>query len=282
MGYVWPLQLRDEAGTEWAGVHRPELSDLAELFSHLLRLPESDELSAQDWRQSLPAGAIFLRSLGPRTAQIVLRAGSVTDLVVKSVSPESAAWWRFSGAGRRSPSFRAFRWAHRLRAFGIEAPRPLGYLERARSPARYRSFHVTEHIEALSLLALAEERLAPVVEQGPGGLLERRARLFALGRVLADLESLGVDLGVVEPDQLLWDGRSWRPAGLSPPSRNSSAPESGLASFLERSSPGRRQSRTDQLRVLSAFVQRSGGSQRAKRHLMAGFDESRAAAATAE
>lgn len=260
MGYVWPLHLRDDSGTEWVGVHRPELLDLAQLFTHLVRLPESGALSAEAWRSALPPGVVFLRSLGPETAQLVLRTGSITDIVVKAASAEAGGWWRLAGTMRRSPSFRSFQWAHRLRSFGIEAPRPLGYLERARAPARHRSFQVSEHVEASSLLALAEERLTPVVEQGPSGLLEKRARLWALGRVLADLSALGVELDELHPGQLLWTGDTWCPAGLEPPSRPIASNPEGIERFLESLAGVPSHTRTDQLRVLASFTQRSGAS----------------------
>lgn len=271
MGYVWPLNLRDATGLEWVGVHRPELVDLSELFDALLKLPESRELSAEDWRHVLPSSVIFLRSLGPSTAQLVLRNGPVTDIVVKALAPQPGTWWRFAGSMRRSRAFRAFQWTHRLRAFGLEAPRPLGYLERARSPSRHRSFHVTQHVEAMSLLALADERLTPVVEQGPAGLLERRARLFALGRTLADLEDLGVDLADLEAESLRWDGRTWRPVGLEAPIPRLSSPGPGLSQFLERTAAAVGQSRTDQLRVLSAYMIRSGGSRDERRRMLSSY-----------
>lgn len=272
MGYVWPLNLRDASGSEWVGVHRPELADLSELFDALLKLPETRELSAEDWRHALPPSVVFLRSLGPSTAQLVLRAGAVTDIVVKALAPQPGTWWRIAGSMRRSRAFRAFQWTHRLRAFGLEAPRPLGYLERARSPSRHRSFHVTQHVEAMSLLALVDERLTPVVEQGPSGLLERRARLFALGRVLADLEDLGLDLAELEAEHLCWDGRGFRPVGLEAPIPRLSSPSSGLSHFLERHAAAIGQSKTDQLRVLSAYMIRSGGSRAERRRLLAGYE----------
>lgn len=259
MGYLWPLHLRDEAGNDWSGEHRPELVDLAELLLHLTRLPEAGELSAESWRSVLPPGVSFVRSLGPETAQLVVRGGAVTDLVVKAASPEPITWWRLPGAQRRSRAYRAFQWGHRLRSFGIEAPRPLAYLERSRAPAKHRSFHVSEHVEALSLLALTEERLTPVVEQGPRGLLEKRARLWALGRLLADLSRLGIGLEEVHPRQLLWTGTAWCPAGLEPPSRPVAPGAEGIELFLERLVWGAHHSRTDQLRVLAAFRQRAGG-----------------------
>lgn len=267
MGYVWPLQFSDQAGNDWRGEHRPELLDLVELFRHLTQLPDSGELSAESWRGALPPHAVFVRSLGPETAQLVLRGGSLTDIVVKAASPEPVAWWRLSGAHRRSRAFRAFQWAHRLRAFGLEAPRPLGYLERSRAPSRHRSFQVSEHVEALSLLALAEERLTPVVEQGPRGLLEKRARLWALGRVLADLERLGVALEELHPGQLAWTGEAWCPVGIDPPDRRGGPVGEGLEHFLERLGQAPRHTRTDQLRVLAAYHQRAGGSVLGRRRL---------------
>src|SRR5205823_8034150 len=102
--------------------------------------------AGEAWRKVLPDDVHVIRMLSPRAVHVhAPRAPLVKDMVIKLMLPRpDTGWRRLTQRLDRSRSHRAHLWGHRLRAIGIDTPRPLGFLERATTPARFVSSAVTE------------------------------------------------------------------------------------------------------------------------------------------
>ena len=182
MGYAARLTLKDAAGQAWRGEHRAESAELGALLASLPALDVgvlTDEVgAAAAWAHVLPTGVELVAVLRPAVVHLRLSSGPIREVVVKLVRPSldrgPIGWLR---RFERSRAQRAHLAAHRLQALGVTTPRPLGYLERGRTPRRYASFCVYEHLAGRTLLEVAASR------GGPG---QRGAR-WALLREVADL-----------------------------------------------------------------------------------------------
>lgn len=190
MGYQAPLELLDARTDLWVGEHRPDLVDLGGMFRRVVGLDVAaiePGLSAahEAWRAVLPEDVQIVRLLSPRAVHVHAPRGNlVKDLVIKVMLPRpNRGWRRIALRLDRSRSFRSHLWAHRLRAIGIDTPRPLGYVERATTPGRYVSFAATEYIFAHTLVDIRDKGMSML---GVGGrafhakraLIERVAAVF--------------------------------------------------------------------------------------------------------
>ncbi|MCC7384690.1 MAG: phosphotransferase [Deltaproteobacteria bacterium] len=261
MGYHWPVQLKDGHSDEWTGEHRPELIDLRPLFARLIEMRPGENLPIEEWRAVLPPELHLVRMLGPRSVHVHTRAAQVRDLVIKLCLPRlGSRWRRLTAPVRHSRSHRAYFWAHRLRALGIETPRPLGFIERAHQPAMAMSFTVSEYIFAPTLTELRDQAFAPA-EGRADALLEKRTLIRRVAELIDDLHRRGLfhgdlhagNLLVAEGSLVLIDLESVRSARLR--SRGQLANLVRLnRDFLDT----KLVSRADRLRFLEAYLRRDG------------------------
>ncbi|MCB9655909.1 MAG: hypothetical protein H6729_17420 [Deltaproteobacteria bacterium] len=190
------LTLEDSRGFAWKGYFRRDLDVLDGVFRHIVdinleRLRRTPETIPEVWQAMMPTTVKIERFLSPlavhlsvlpkavSTASVASMIGSgppsapkkaessatfeseTSDLsagFVVRISPPmapSAGGW-FSSFWRASPARRAYDVAHRIRAFGLVAPRPLGFLERIHSPARSLSFSAFEFVPGPSLYEVRE------------------------------------------------------------------------------------------------------------------------------
>lgn len=186
--------------------------DLSRLFLHLVEI-DADKVrqgglaALEAWRAVLPEGVVFLRMLSPKCLHLEIpSAPLVQHIVVKLVLPrESSGLRRLTEAVERSRSHRSHLWAHRLRALGIETPRPLGYVEHGRAPARYPSFAVFEHVGAPTLTELRDGRLS-LMPLSMEGLAEKRALIRRVAALLRTMHTRGVFHADLHPGNILVDG----------------------------------------------------------------------------
>ncbi len=190
MGYTWPVRFRDDDADEWVGENRTELADLTELFAGLTKIAEDDPPLAQNWRDVMPEGATFIRMLGDRTAHVRLRGQEINDIAVRIDLPKPGPLWRFTEQVVNSPSHRRYSWSHRLRAVGIDTPRPVGFLEHGEHPLLHKSFFVSEYILADNLIEFRDKTFAklPVSRDT---VLQKRALIADAAAVLRELHSRG-------------------------------------------------------------------------------------------
>ena len=200
----------DQRGDRWVGEHRPELADLSRLFVHLaemdLRQIEAGGLAALEaWRAVLPDGILFVRMLSTRCVHVHLpSAPSIQHVVMKLVMPKAATGLRrLTEPVERSRSHRSHLWAHRLRALGIDTPRPLGYVEHEKRPARHASFAAFEHVGAPTLMDIRDGRLSLLPTIGQGAIAEKRALIVRVARLLAKLHANGLFHGDLHPANIL-------------------------------------------------------------------------------
>ncbi len=209
MGYAGPLSFRDARSATWVGEHRPELIDLRGVFARLVDMQPEENLPTPAWRQALPPEVHLIRLLGPRTAHVHYPGAQVPNLVIKMSLPRpSNAWRQLTARVRHSRAQRAYRWAHRLRAIGIETPRPLGFIEREDAPTLHTSFVVSEYIFAPTLMEIRDRGFA--TEGGRDFLAEKRALVQRMAETLRTLHAHGVFHGdlhaanvLVTPDAIM-------------------------------------------------------------------------------
>jgi hypothetical protein len=171
MGHRSTWSFRDPRATEWVGEHRPELLDLTPVFGGLVELQPAAEVPLEAWRAVLPPEVHLVARLGPRTVHVHQKGVGAEHFVLKlSLPRDGSSLRRIAERARRSRAQRAYLWAHRLRALGIETPRPLGFLERAHAPAAHASFSVTEYIFAPSLIELRDGRLLAGMAPGTSAI----------------------------------------------------------------------------------------------------------------
>lgn len=254
MGQQWPIALEDSRAQKWVGEHRPELIDLLPVFSRLIEMAPGETLPTEQWRAALPPHVTLLRLLGPRTAHVHVREAKVQNLAIKLSLPKDSSTWR--RLVRHSRAHRSYFWGHRLRAIGIETPRPLGFIERAENPALDKSFSVSEYVFAPSLTELRDEQLAPV-EGRRDALLEKRTLIRRIAEFVGELHDRGLfhgdlhagNLLVADGAVMLIDLESLRSIGVM-----GRAPVRNLArlnrDFLDRSLV----TRADRMRFLDTYL----------------------------
>lgn len=211
MGYQAPIEFRDERSELWVGEHRPELVNLEGIFRQLAGLEApAVELGASSageaWRRALPQDVHIIRILSPRTVHVhAPRAPLIRDMVIKLMLPRpDSGWRRLTQRIDRSRSHRAHLWGHRLRALGIDTPRPLGYVERSTTPARHISFAVTEYVLAPTLLEVRDTGMSMLGIRGPGAaLVEKRALISRVAALLRKMHGHGVFHAELDPENLL-------------------------------------------------------------------------------
>jgi hypothetical protein len=251
MGLLRRVQLEDTRHARWVGEHRPELIDLRSLFEHLSEMEPEEAPSLERWRIALPESAMLVRLLGERTAHIRMRGAGVPDLAVKLLLPSGGgAFRKLAEQVRHSRAQRAYLWAHRLRALGIDTPRPLGYLERAQRPALEKSFVVTEYVFAPTLIEFRDQRW--LERRGRDTVLEKRALIRRVADLLRDLDAKGALRFELSLEHLLVPEQGALVLVDLEPKTRWRGPVPGLAR-LERAFQ-RPLSRTDRMRFVDAFV----------------------------
>ncbi|MFO0723736.1 MAG: lipopolysaccharide kinase InaA family protein [Myxococcota bacterium] len=207
--------------------------------------------------------------LGPRSVQVRQEGAKVEHFVIKLSLPKATnVLGRLAERGRRSRGHRAYLWGHRLRALGIETPRPLGFLERAHAPARHPSFSVSEFIFAPSLIDLRDQQL--LAGAHPGALGEKRMLLRRVAQLFARLHAEGLFHGDLHAGNLLVrdgalmviDLESFRSLRLRDRARAKNLVRLNR-DFLDR----RQLSTTDRMRFLAAYTQHLPAKARLRRDL---------------
>lgn len=202
MGYEARLELNDQRGRRWVGVHTPACADLRDLFTPLLAEEGLNE-GSQALIDRLPDGVGVQAQLGPNALGLHAPGlGDNSELVLKWVPPsQRGPLDALVHATEGSRAQRAHLMAHRLRAFGLSVPRPLGYLERAHAPRRHPSLHVSAYVRSPDLRAWWAARLA---EGTPAGSDDaRRLCLMQLAQALRMLRSQGLFHGDLHAENIL-------------------------------------------------------------------------------
>lgn len=265
MGHRWPVKVGNEESGEWVGEHRCELIDLQRIFEAIVQMPVEDEASSTDWRNALPQGVQFIRCLGPHSAHVRVRGAAVADIVLKVDAPSHlTGLGRLTEGVRHSRAHRRYYWAHRLRALGIDTPRPLGFVERADKPTRAKSFVASEYIFAPTLIEFRDQSLATALEAGQNAVLEKRALILRVAGFTRELHShdlYPVDLSarrvLVRDDTLILTGML----------------DSGRRSLDNLVALGREfldspyVTRTDRMRFITAYLRHAPGGADARRTL---------------
>ncbi|MBI4816496.1 MAG: hypothetical protein HY791_09560 [Deltaproteobacteria bacterium] len=264
MGRRFPLELEDETGRAFVGEHRPELVDLTELFRSLAALPIERAEEPEAWRTLLPDGATFLRMLGRTTALLRCRGPEVNDVVVKILAPHGGSpIVRWAETLRHSRAQRAYLWAHRLRAVGIEAPRPLGFLERKHQPALFPSLAVTEYVFAPTLVEFRDKELVEL-STSKEGIMRKRLVIRQVAVLLRKLHAHDVFPAELGPEHI---GIAADGAYVMALGRGRGDPIEAIGR-LGRAFSGRRLSRTDRLRFIETFLRHHAGSGVARRRFL--------------
>jgi len=171
-----------------------------------LKLDASAEPSSEQWRAALSDHGRFIRKLGPWTAHVRVPGGEISDVVVKVDPPHTQGILGLAEQVMHSRAQRRYLWAHRLRALGIDTPRPLGFIERAHQPARVKSFAVSEYIFAPTLIEFRDERVAAALKGNREALLEKRALFTRVAGLLRDLNRHHVHPRELDASGVLVDG----------------------------------------------------------------------------
>jgi tRNA A-37 threonylcarbamoyl transferase component Bud32 len=211
MGYQAQIELRDQRAELWTGEHRPDFVDLSGIFLRLveLDLPALEvgmAAAAEAWRQALPDDVHIIQILSPRAVHVhAPRSTLVKDMVIKVMLPRPDKGWRkLTQRVDRSRSYRAHLWGHRLRAIGIDTPRPLGYVERLHTPARFVSFAVTEYVLAPTLVEVRDTGMSMLGVRGPGAAItEKRALIDRVAIMLRTMHAFGMFHADLHPGNLL-------------------------------------------------------------------------------
>lgn len=248
MGYEPRFVLQDFDGRHWRGAHAAARVDLIPLFRALITHRDSDA---------------FLGDLPPEHALIDRTSDDVgavrlpgrkgpCEVVVKRIAASRGPLLGFG----HSRAHRAHLGAHRARAHGIAAPRPLGYLECRRNPTRWVSFAVSERLDAVPLPGWCDRELWPLAETSPATFLRRKRRVVVdLAQLVARLHAARLFHGdlhagniLVDPGRLIViDLESLRSRGLARIRRRN------MGRLLRDFSGTSRITRTDRFRFLSAY-----------------------------
>ncbi len=275
MGHRWPVTLKDDEDGEWVGEQRPELADLSALFEHLVRAPLAEEPSNEEWRAALPPQVHLIRSLGRHTVHVRLPHGEVKDVVIKLAPPATHGLRRLAESLGHSKSHRRYLWAHRLRALGIDAPRPLGFVERARQPALERSFVASEYIFADNLMDL-HDKLPAALAAGGEPALERRALIRRVAAFVRDLHARGLFPRELSARCILVTERSILLACPDlvggPILRTERAAQENLGQLARSFARSPWLSRADRLRFVDTYLAHQGRRREARRALLVLLD----------
>jgi hypothetical protein len=290
MGFQAPIEFDDQARTHWVGEHRPDLAHLAEVFRSIVALDvralEAGPASAVDaWRAVLPEPLHVVRPLSARAVHVHALRGPVRDLVLKVSPPSSGSGWqRLTSRIERSRAHRAHLWAHRLRAIGIETPRPLGFVETASAPSRHASFLATEYVDAPILVELREHGLGLLgVRPRECALQEKRALIERVASVLRALEARGYVSDTIDASRLLVTARDvvvLDPGSFREARRRERAWLATLARLDAAFAGWSELTRADRLRFLDAFVRHDPGRPARRRALWTALAPSPRRAAT--
>ncbi len=275
MGHRSTWSFRDPRATEWVGEHRPELLDLTPVFGGLVELQPAAEVPLEAWRAVLPPEVHLVARLGPRTVHVHQKGVGAEHFVLKlSLPRDGSSLRRIAERARRSRAQRAYLWAHRLRALGIETPRPLGFLERAHAPAAHASFSVTEYIFAPSLIELRDGRL--LAGMAPGNLGDKRALLRRVADLFARLHARGLFHGDLHAGNLLVQEGALMVIDLES-FRTVRLPRRALTKNLVRLNRDfldtRQLSTTDRMRFLDAYLKHQPGRRTLRRDLFLRLSE---------
>lgn len=262
MGYQAELSLRDDRGQRWVGAHTPASADLLELLTPLLAEDGLDD-GVEGLAARLPSCARLEARLGPNALGLSLDGpGAIHRLVLKLVPPSArgavdAVLHLHEGSRAR----RAHVMSHRLRAFGVGTPAPLGFLERSVRPRAAPSLHVSAWVPAPDLRAWWIGSGAPRAE--------RRARLAQVAVALRTLHARGLFPGdlhaenlLVGPEDVLWlDLESIRSAGRRDRVRTKSLAR------LDRDAEELGVPRIERLRFLEVYLRHQAGARAQRRRL---------------
>jgi hypothetical protein len=268
MGYKWPISITDDDAAEWVGEHRTEFVDLTALLLAVLKLDAVAEPSAEQWRGVLSGPARFIRKLGPWTAHVRVPGGEISDVVVKLDPPHTGGILGLAEQVRHSRAQRRYLWAHRLRALGIDTPRPLGFIERAHQPARVKSFAVSEYIFAPTLIEFRDDRVTAALKGNRDALLEKRAFITRVAGLLRDLHRHRIYARDLDGAGILVEGDTLVVASLGGLSRRhifSSTAALEMTTALGRQlldHPG--MSTTDRMRFASTYFRFTSGKEAAQ------------------
>jgi|GEM_PF-2225877 len=203
MGYEARLELADQRGRRWVGVHTPACADLRDLFTPLLAEEGLSE-GSQALIDRLPDDVGVQAQLGPNALGLHAPGlGDNCELVLKWVPPsQRGPLDALVHATEGSRAQRAHLMAHRLRAFGLSVPRPLGYLERAHAPRRHPSLHVSAYVRSPDLRAWWAASLAEGSQAAQEAALRRQC-LMQLAQALRMLRSQGLFHGDLHAENIL-------------------------------------------------------------------------------
>jgi hypothetical protein len=264
MGYQAPLELAVKDDERWVGEHRPELIDLEPIFRRLVDI-DSAQLepgiasASEAWRAALPEDVHLIRMLSPRAVHIHCpRSLVVRDLVIKLYLPHAdRKWRRLTERMAQSRSHRAHLWGHRLRAIGIDTPRPLGYIERSEKPSRYVSFAATEYVLAPTLIELKDTGMSMLRVPGNTAVLEKRALIERLAAVLRAMHAHGMFLVDPSPTAFFVAGKEVMVAdvdSMNEALRSGKASVDGLVALHRAFADARALTKTDRLRFLRTYL----------------------------
>lgn len=264
MGYQAPLELAVKDDERWVGEHRPELIDLEPIFRRLVDLQVAQlepgiSSASEAWRLALPEDVHIIRMLSPRAVHVhVPRSPTVRDLVIKLYLPHGERTWRrITERTSQSRSHRAHLWGHRLRAIGIDTPRPLGYIERSEKPARHVSFAATEYVLAPTLIELKDTGMSMLRVPGNTAVLEKRALIERLAAVLRAMHAHGMFLVEPTPSTFFISNKEVMVAdvdSMNEAFRTGRASVDGLVALHRAFADARALTKTDRLRFLRTYL----------------------------
>ena len=237
MGYEAHLELRDHRGARWVGGAAPGFEAARDVFEALIADPELDPANL-----TLPPG-VRLEAFPPR------RGG--------------APWDRASAARQ------VHLLAHRVRAIGVAVPRPLAYVEAARSPRAKASFRLVGAELEATLGQWWALRLAALREADPGAYLtQKRLRIRQAAVLLRTLEAQGYLHSSLTPAsfEVAEDHLVLRDLELHRPGRRA-RPEAGLAALDQALSELGGLTRADRMRFLRAHQAHRAGRSGSVRRL---------------
>lgn len=193
MGYEARLELKDQRGQRWTGVHTPACVDLHGVFAAVLAQDSLSE-GLGGLLESLPASVSVEARLGPNAVGLRVGDSDAQDIVLKLV-PASHRGFVDGLLHLRdgSRAQRAHLMAHRLRAHGLGAPRPLGFLQRAHRPRSGPSLQVSTWIRQPDLRAWWSDKSHD----------ERVQRLLQVAVALRGMRAQGLFHGDLHAENLL-------------------------------------------------------------------------------
>ncbi|MBK8010892.1 MAG: hypothetical protein IPK13_06050 [Deltaproteobacteria bacterium] len=172
---------------------------LSPLAVHLSVMPAASVVSASSLGSLGSSGSSGSEAADDSSLPFESMTSDLSAGFVVRISPSSepsASGW-VSSFWRASPARRAYEVAHRIRAFGLAAPRPLGFLERVHSPARSLSFSAFEFVSGPSLYEL-RERLRALDD-----FRIKRAHIDRVAAAMRALHARGMSLGSFRLGQFL-------------------------------------------------------------------------------